>query len=90
MLYAVNICTIPKQNEYYDVVAVNKFPIFIQCSGDDEFYKMLNNAEISTFIENQLKTDFLFDNAKIYVRSIDEETGDHKEFDFSVKEFFNK
>lgn len=90
MLYAANICTVPKQNDLYTLVGVNVYPIFVDCPDDAAFFELLKNTEISDFVNTQLKTKYLFDNAKMFVRVINADTGEHREFDFDIKDKFTQ
>ena len=88
MLYSANICTVTKPNDMFEMVAVNKYPIFVECANDDDFFEMLKKDDINTFISNNLKTLFLFNNAKMCVRAINERTDEHYEFEFDIKDRF--
>lgn len=88
MLYSANICTVTKPNDMFEMVAVNRYPIFVECADDNDFYEMMKKDDINSFVSDNLKTLFLFNNAKMYVRAINEDTGEHREFEFDIKDRF--
>lgn len=88
MLYSANICTVTKPNDMFEMVAVNRYPIFVECADDNDFYEMMKKDDINSFVSDNLKTLFLFNNAKMYVRAINEDTGEYREFEFDIKDRF--
>ena len=75
MIYTINIVTITKSTDLYDAVALNKFPLLIVCGGD-EFEQFLSSNEMLEFCKQYIKTKNLYDHAKFYIRTIDNENDD--------------
>lgn len=86
MVYCINIVTITKRGDMFDAVAVNKYPLCVSCDNYDEMLEVLHTDEVNTFISSNLKTLFLFNNAKLYIRAFDTETGNYEELQLSVPE----
>ena len=72
MIYTINIVTVTKSTDLYDAVAVNKFPMLIQCD-PDEFESILQQDSMVEFCKANIKSKNLYDHAKFYVRMIDDE-----------------
>lgn len=68
--YAINLVVDTKHTDIYDKVALNKFPIIIQCKTESELKDILMNEETQYFIKTHIKTKRVFDSSQWQIRSI--------------------
>lgn len=70
MIYVINIAVDTKTTDIYDKVAINKFPIIIQATNQDNLINILGRDEIKDFIRNNV-SKVLYENAAYYIRFVD-------------------
>lgn len=70
MIYVINIAVDTKTTDIYDKVAINKFPIIIQATNQDNLISILGRDEIKDFVRNNI-SKVLYENAAYYIRFVD-------------------
>lgn len=68
--FAINIVTNTRAGDAFDAVAINKFPVIYTADSTDDLF---DNTEFTDWVHSLLKAESLFEKAKAYVRSIDED-----------------
>lgn len=68
--YAINLVVDTKNTDIYDKVALNKYPIIIQCKTEAELKEMLSGVDVNDYINNQIKSQRVLDTAEWMIRSI--------------------
>lgn len=68
--YAVNLVVDTKQTDIYDKVALNKFPIIVQCRTENELKSILSNEQTVQFVKGLIKSKSVFDTAFWNIRTI--------------------
>lgn len=77
MIIVCNILTKTKNHDVYDEVAVNKYPIVIidDCEDVDRYCDEFGQNEFMLeIVKKHVKNDVTFDNAKLYLRFLDDST----------------
>lgn len=69
-IYVINLVVNAKNTDVYDKVALNKYPIIIKCKSEDELKEILTQEQANTFIQQNIKSQKIFDNAQWFVRKI--------------------
>lgn len=75
MIIVCNILTKTKNHDVYDEVAVNKYPIIIvdDCDDVDSYCDNFGqNDFMLDIVKKHVKNEVTFDNAKLYLRFLDE------------------
>ena len=67
-IYAINIVTSTKNKEFYEMVAVNEYPLIIHCDNDDRLKDILSN--MTDYVGNILKTEIIYNHAVYMIRKI--------------------
>lgn len=67
-IYAINIVTSTKNKEFYEMVAVNEYPLIIHCDNDDRLKDILSN--MTDYVCNILKTEIIYNHAIYMIRKI--------------------
>ena len=83
MRYVVNLTVVTKSTDVYDRVAINKYPIWIESSSDEELMEMLNGEDMQNFVVNNV-SEKLFNTAVYYIR---DENGRSWTVDANVTEY---
>lgn len=68
--YAVNLVVDTKHTDIYDKVALNKFPIIVQCKTENELKSILSNEQTIQFVKGLIKSKSVFDTAFWNIRTI--------------------
>ena len=68
--YAVNLVVDTKHTDIYDKVALNKFPIIVQCKTENELQSILSNEQTIQFVKGLIKSKSVFDTAFWNIRTI--------------------
>lgn len=68
--YVLNLVVDTKNTDIYDKVALNKFPIIIQCKTEAELKEILLQKDIHEYINTQIKSQRVLDTAEWMIRSI--------------------
>lgn len=69
-IYVINLVVNAKNTDVYDKVALNKYPIIIKCKSEDELKEILVQEQANTFIQQNIKSQKIFDNAQWFIRKI--------------------
>ena len=77
--YVINISTCTKKDDAYDEVCTNLYPIIIKTYDENSLREHL--IKLKDKIKQTLKSKYLYDHAKFYIRSLDE-----KEFTWNIKD----
>lgn len=85
--YVVNLVVDTKNTDIYDKVALNKFPIIIKCKAEAELKDILTQDIAQQFLQNNIKSQRVFDTAEWFVRCIYE--NDVREIVWKVSELNN-
>ena len=85
--YVVNLVVDTKNTDIYDKVALNKFPIIIKCKTEAELKDILTQDIAQQFLQNNIKSQRVFDTAEWFVRCIYE--NDVREIIWKVSELNN-
>lgn len=83
--YAINLVVDTKATDIYDKVALNKFPIIVQCSNESSLKDILSNEETLKFVKTLIKSKRVYDSAEWKIRSI-YDSGDVRELVWDVSE----
>jgi hypothetical protein len=85
--YVVNLVVDTKNTDIYDKVALNKYPIIIKCKTESELKEILTQDIAQQFLQNNIKSQRVFDTAEWFVRCIYE--NDVREIVWKVSELNN-
>lgn len=66
--YAINL--IVNDNESYEKVVINKFPIVVICKTEYELKNILSSSSTIEYVKKYIKTEQIFNSAQWCVRSI--------------------
>ena len=69
-IYAINLVVDTKNTDIYDKVALNNFPIIVQCKTEAELKSILASDDTKEFIKRYIKSKRVFDSALWKIRSI--------------------
>lgn len=83
--YAINLVVDTKTTDIYDKVALNKFPIIIQCKTESKLKDILSNNETFEFVKQLIKSKRVYDSAEWKIRSI-YDNGEVRELVWDVSE----
>ena len=83
--YAINLVVDTKATDIYDKVALNKFPIIVQCPNEAALKDILSNEETLKFVKTLIKSKRVYDSAEWRIRSI-YDSGDVRELVWDVSE----
>ena len=61
--YAVNLVVDTKTTDIYDKVALNKFPIIVQCKTESELKDILSNDDTFEFVKQLIKSKRVYESA---------------------------
>lgn len=84
--YIINIVTVTKTKELYEHVAVNNFPIVVQCESISRLQDILRSEMFSTRIKEELKTKHLYEQGMYYIRELLSD-GTTKDIIYNVPEY---
>lgn len=68
--YAINLVTDTKHTDIYDKVALNKFPIIVQCKTEAELKDALTSQATTDFVKTLIKSQRIYDAAVWMIRSV--------------------
>lgn len=68
--YAINLVVDTKTTDIYDKVALNKFPIIVQCENEASLKNILSNENTLEFVKTLIKSKRVYDSAEWKIRSI--------------------
>lgn len=68
--YAINLVVDTKATDIYDKVALNKFPIIVQCENEASLKDILSNENTLEFVKTLIKSKRVYDSAEWKIRSI--------------------
>lgn len=71
MIYAVNLTVNTKTTDLYDKVAVNKFPVIVICSDEQELWDKLSSENTAKWIKENIRTKHLFESAYFHIRGVE-------------------
>jgi hypothetical protein len=83
--YAINLVVNTKNTDIYDKVALNKFPIIVQCKTESELKSLLSNNDSIEFIKQLIKSKRVYESAEWKIRSI-YDNGEVRELVWNVSE----
>lgn len=87
-IFAINIVTDTRAGDAFDAVAINKFPVIYTADSAEDLFE---NTEFTDWVHSLLKASSLFEKAKAYIRSIDEDDEiENKIFDLPEKMTWDK
>lgn len=86
--YAINLIVDTKNTDIYDKVALNKFPIIVQCKTEDELKNILSGEETKEFVKKLIKSKSVFDTSFWNVRTIYSD-GNIREIVWKVSDMIN-
>lgn len=81
--YAINLIVDTKNKEVYDKVALNKFPIIIQCKTEAELKDILSSKTTIEYVNKMIKAVKVLETAEWMIRSV-YENGEVRELIFKV------
>ena len=67
-IYSINLVVDTKYTDIYDKVALNKFPIIIQCADMDSLKNKLTDDRALRFIKTNIKSQRVFESASWCIR----------------------
>ena len=76
-LHAVNICAPTKEGDYYDIVALNQYPIII-LGRVSELKKALASPEIKQYVSTLFRNRNLYDKAMYHIMHCMRDNTDEK------------
>lgn len=86
--YAVNLIVDTKNTDIYDKVALNKFPIIVQCKTEDELKNILSGEDTKEFVKKLIKSKSVFDTSFWNIRTIYND-GNVREIVWKVSDMIN-
>lgn len=84
-VYAINLVTDTKHTDIYDKVALNKFPIIVQCKTEAELKDILMSQDTTDFVKTLIKSQRTYDAAVWMIRSVYQD-GTVRELSWDVSE----
>lgn len=68
--YVINLVVDAKNNDIYDKVSLNKYPIVAFCRSEAELKERLSNDDTKEFIKSLIKSKRVYDTAIWMIRDI--------------------
>lgn len=69
-IYVINLVVDAKNNDIYDKVSLNKYPIVAFCRSEAELKERLSNDDTKEFIKSLIKSKRVYDTAIWMIRDI--------------------
>lgn len=87
-IYTLNLVVDTKNTDIYDKVALNKYPIVVQCKTEDELKRFLSTTETAEFVKSLIKSQRVYDTAEWKIRDI-YPNGEVRELTLDVSELLS-
>ena len=68
--YVINLVVDAKNNDIYDKVSLNKYPIVVFCRSEAELKEILSNDDTKEFVKSLIKSKRVYDTAIWMIRDI--------------------
>lgn len=84
-LFAINIVAPTKENDYYNVVAVNQFPVIVM-GRESDLHNALKTPELTKYVKDKFRTEELYKKARYSIMHCKRDNT-HEKFELPVSEY---